>query len=106
MIKIEQPHTMLPVDNSDGERYAISINTRCSVGHVLPKTPFPITRNGHTFTLTTTTSDNQTAVYLTYKDGQLFRAHCSPEKVDAMFEPLPEGTTLFKYSKSETLTRP
>ena len=72
----------------------------------LPKTLFPITRNGHTFTLKTGVSPNQIPVYLTYKDGSLFRAHCSPEKVDAMFGPLPEGTKLFKYSKNETLTRP
>lgn len=108
MIKIAQTDTMLPIDNSDGERYDISMNTRCPIDndHALPKTPFPITRNGHTFTLTTTTSDNQTPVYLTYKDGSLFRAHCNPADVDAMFDPLPEGTQLFKYSKNETLTRP
>ena len=107
MIKIAKTDTLLPIDNSNGEMYAISANTRCPVenDHVLPKTQFQITRNGHTFTLKTGVSPNQIPVYLTYKDGLLFRAHCSPDGVDAMFEPLPDGTKPFKYSKSETLTR-
>jgi hypothetical protein len=88
-------------------KFDFSVNTDGRL-HVteLPKTLFPITRNGHTFTLKTGVSPNQIPVYLTYKDGSLFRAHCNPTDVDAMFEPLPEGTKIFKYSKNELLTRP
>lgn len=66
-------------------------------------TKFPVFKNDHTFTLRKTVSRIGTPVNLVYKDGELFRAHCTDEAVDAMFQPF--TGKIFNYNKNELLTR-
>ena len=67
------------------------------------KTVFPVFRNDHAFILRHTVSPAGTPVNLIYMDGELFRAVCTDEAVDAMFEPF--TGQVFNHNKNELLTR-